>query len=328
MGDREVTKFYIQWHITDKCNLSCMHCYVNNKKKELSLVKMKKGVDSVLRPVSSWVDEIEICFSGGEPFLSPFLEELVLHIKKWKKVKRVMFTSNGTIVNKKVLSRIRKHVDNIQISLEGGKKINDQIRGEEVYEKVKNNIPQYKSLGWEVSVNMTIHKLNYMDVPLVIDFCLQNQVDVFAVARFVPSISDKNSKKMMLSATEVEKLYKEMYQLSLKNEKLKFSFKRPLWCLVDERIGAKCSVGISSISILPDGTLLPCRRLEIPLGNFLTDNFVEIWTQSKILNEIRRKSDLEKCSSCEYFDKCAGCRAIAYAGSDGSLLATDPQCFR
>lgn len=327
MGSKQIKKFYIQWHVTDKCNLSCKHCYVDNKKKELPLEEMKRGIDNILLPVSNWVDEIEICFSGGEPFLYPFLEEIIVYLKKWDKVKKIMFTSNGTVIDYEKLKAIRDYVDNIQISLEGGKFINDKIRGQGVYEKVKKNIPIYKSLGWEISVNMTIHKLNYMEVHKAVDFCTENKVDVFAISRFVPGMSNDSDRRMMLSKKETESVYRDLFLISSQNKSLKFSFNRTLWCIIDQKVGASCSVGLNAISILPDGTILPCRRLYIPIGNFIKDNFVDIWTQSLVLNKLRDRKKIQKCKSCKYIDKCGGCRAIAYSASGGDFLSEDPQCF-
>ncbi|MFA5746519.1 MAG: radical SAM protein [Candidatus Paceibacterota bacterium] len=325
-ASKEKTKFYIQWHLSDRCNLRCKHCYVSERKTHLPLPKLKDGIDNVLRPVSNWVDEISVCLSGGEPFLYPDLAEIVLHLKKWKKVKKIMFTSNGTLADKKLLGKIGKHIDNIQISLEGGKEANDQIRGGGVYDLVKKNIPVYRSLGCKIAVNMTVHKLNYKEIPAVIKFCEDNKVDIFAISRLVPIGSNNEVAKLMLSKKQTEEIYSGLVFLS-KKKKLKFSFNRTLWNIIDKKIGHPCSVGLNAVAILADGTLLPCRRLEIPIGNFLNGDFVDVWLNSPVLNKLRDRGKIKKCGSCEHLEKCGGCRAVAY-GKTGDLLSEDPQCFK
>lgn len=320
--------YYIQWHLSDKCNLRCKHCYIDERRRDLPLAKMKEGISNILRPISNWVDEINICLSGGEPFMYPNLEEIVLYLKKWKKIKKIMFTSNGTIVNKDLFKKIGKHIDNIQISLEGGETINDQIRGKGIYKCVEKNIAIYKSMNCRIAINMTIHKLNYKEIDSVVNFCLRNKVNILAITRLVPVGSEKKLIKMMLSSEQIKNIYKKLYILSKKyQKKLKFSFDRPLWNIVDNNIGAPCSVGMNAIAILSDGTILPCRRLEIPLGNFLTDNFVNVWIDSPILKKLRNKQNIDKCGKCINLEKCGGCRAIAY-GKNKKLMGEDPQCFK
>jgi radical SAM protein with 4Fe4S-binding SPASM domain len=93
-----------------------------------------------------------------------------------------------------------------------------------------------------------------------------------------------------------------------------------------------CAAGISGLTIMPDGTVVPCRRLPLPLGNIRTDSLREIWVESAILNQLRDRSRYKgKCGACRRWALCRGCRAIAYAASLGrrqeDLLADDPQCF-
>ena len=77
-----------------------------------------------------------------------------------------------------------------------------------------------------------------------------------------------------------------------------------------------CAAGVSGLTILPDGTLVPCRRLYIPIGNIRKDSFREVWSTSEVLEAIRDRSRYKgKCGSCRRWADCRGCRAIAYAFS-------------
>jgi radical SAM protein with 4Fe4S-binding SPASM domain len=95
---------------------------------------------------------------------------------------------------------------------------------------------------------------------------------------------------------------------------------------------AGCAAGLSGLTLLADGTIVPCRRLEIPIGNVRTDSLREVWATSELLGQLRDKSNYTgKCGSCERWAACRGCRAIAFAYAQGkgfnNLLAADPQCF-
>jgi radical SAM protein with 4Fe4S-binding SPASM domain len=89
---------------------------------------------------------------------------------------------------------------------------------------------------------------------------------------------------------------------------------------------------VSGLTLLPDGTILPCRRLPVPLGNVRRDRLREIWAASPVLEALRDKTRYHgKCGSCKRWALCRGCRAIAYAWSRAQgapdFLAPDPQCF-
>mgnify|MGYP001341997068 CR=1 FL=1 len=115
---------------------------------------------------------------------------------------------------------------------------------------------------------------------------------------------------------------------------------RTLWALLDpERtskpdvpleidIGGMCSIGTDSLTVMPDGTVLPCRRLPIAIGNLQRDSLFKIWYTSDLLWKLRDKNNLQgKCNDCELIPRCGGCRAIAHAMT-GNYLAEDPQCWK
>ena len=100
----------------------------------------------------------------------------------------------------------------------------------------------------------------------------------------------------------------------------------------DEVARGGCAAAVSGITLMADGTVTPCRRLPIPIGNVLTDSLREIWATSEVLQRLRNRDLYKgKCGGCERWSSCRGCRAIAYAHSlclgAGDYLADDPQCF-
>ncbi|HYA31436.1 MAG TPA: SPASM domain-containing protein [Thermodesulfovibrionales bacterium] len=93
-----------------------------------------------------------------------------------------------------------------------------------------------------------------------------------------------------------------------------------------------CAAGVSGFTILPDGTMLPCGRLPVQIGNVRKDSLREVWATSRVLVALRDKGRYKgKCGRCRRWADCRGCRAIAYAVSRANgrndMLAEDPQCF-
>ncbi|MEM1981621.1 MAG: SPASM domain-containing protein, partial [Candidatus Hadarchaeales archaeon] len=75
----------------------------------------------------------------------------------------------------------------------------------------------------------------------------------------------------------------------------------------------------------PDGEVVPCVFMPIPLGNLKERRLKEIWETSEVLWKLRDRDALEGCGGCEYRYVCGGCRARAY-GYFGDVQAPDPGC--
>jgi radical SAM protein with 4Fe4S-binding SPASM domain len=92
-----------------------------------------------------------------------------------------------------------------------------------------------------------------------------------------------------------------------------------------ELLGAPCVIGRDGLCIMPEGSVFPCRRFPIPIGNLMNESLKEIWESSSLLDQLRKKENLKgRCGSCEMED-CRGCRSLALALT-ADPLAEDPHC--
>ena len=88
----------------------------------------------------------------------------------------------------------------------------------------------------------------------------------------------------------------------------------------------QCSAGKSLLAILEDGTLLPCRRLPIELGNLQEDNLIKIYEESNIISILNGDCTPSDCKSCFQVTKCAGgAKCITYAMT-GNMEHRDYNC--
>jgi radical SAM protein with 4Fe4S-binding SPASM domain len=99
-------------------------------------------------------------------------------------------------------------------------------------------------------------------------------------------------------------------------------------------VGQRCPAGVNGLTVDVDGTVYPCRRLPIPVGNLLRDEFFTVWLDP-LLNDLRRRAELlkGKCRECVFATEedlsvlCLGgspCQAYAI---EGDLFAPDPNCW-
>ena len=344
-------EFYIQWHITNKCNLRCEHCYQDDysQSSELSLDDLKTIAEKINYTLAKWGKEGRIGVTGGEPFVRDDLLDFLEFLEQQSQIKKIGILSNGTMLGENI-QRIKKlsKLHYIQLSVEGTRETNDGIRGKGIFDKVIESTRLLKSGNVPVRWMVTLHKKNVADVPKVIDLAIDNKVDTLTFERLVPEGSGKSFADYVLPPVELEKVFSYIVERSdaefSKGSPLAILKLRTLWVLCDPQraektsnavsvplereVGASCSIGVDSLCILPDATVLPCRRLPIPIGNLKDESLFKIWYTSKVLWDIRNKHNLKgKCNNCEFTPRCGGCRATAYAMT-GDYLAEDPQCWK
>lgn len=337
-------EFFFQWHLTERCNLRCMHCYQEDRQdREVSLAEAKKIVNIAYDTVQSWSDAYEIDFSpsfnvtGGEPFQSSYLPDIMryLSIKGFD----IFLLTNGTMINQekaRMLSDIP--LQGVQVSVEGPEAIHNRIRGKGSFKKAINGVDHLLSAGVSVALNVTLSEINIDYLKDLVELAASVGAQRLGFSRLVPYGRGKDLVDRMIPKERLRQVYEEI--LSMKHEEVHIATGDPVASQVGEEIDDEngniplggCAAGVSGITILPDGTLTPCRRLGIPIGNILKDKLREIWAVSPILESLRTKAAYKgKCSGCPRWSQCRGCRAIAYAYSlfhgIGDLFAEDPQCF-
>ena len=143
---------YLEFQITDRCNLRCRHCYIGDSlHQDLPLEKTIK----VLKEFEE-IQGLRLLLSGGEPLLHPRFWEIneVLRDHAFRSV----LLSNGTLITKKIAKRLRVH--EVQISLDGMKEGHESIRGEGTFEKTLHAIDHLQEADIRVSIATMIHRKN------------------------------------------------------------------------------------------------------------------------------------------------------------------------
>jgi radical SAM protein with 4Fe4S-binding SPASM domain len=337
--------FLIQWHLTDRCNLTCTHCYQTGEKTdEMTLPEIKTAIHEISDTLAIWMDTYGIHFSpsvnitGGEPFLVKDIFAVLSEFQK--RGFEIYLLSNGTLINKARAQQLADlPIQGVQVSIEGPRKIHESIRGKNSFSSSLRGVQNLLQAGLEVTLNVTLSSLNdryFMDI-----YRLSSVIGVqkLGFSRLVPSGRGKTLVKEMLGTEDVKLLYKNIFSLETSGPEIVTGdpvASQSRTTLKDGDCGdialGGCSAGISGLTILPEGTLLPCRRLPVPIGNIKRNSLREVWATSEVLNSLRDRSQYKgKCRTCKSWAQCRGCRAIAYAytnaSGQGDYLAQDPQCF-
>ena len=326
-------EFYVQWHFIDSCNLRCIHCYQSDyRRKKIDLNILKSIFLKLDEAMEKWKMKCFVSLTGGEPFLQPdglfYLMDL---IEKSDNFKNMAILSNGTLLDINLVGKLKsyKKLAEVQLSLDGhDEESHDAVRGTGTFLKTVDSIKILKNAGIKTVVMFTLHKKNIESAEKMPKLADSLNIDALTVERMTP-MNDIEKDEFFIEASELKKVYSNVYnasKIAFDNKDIKLATSRPLWNLIDENAGGYCPIGLSSLCILYDGTLLPCRRLYLPLGNILTDGLFKVWYNSEILWKLRKRSDENKCSGCVHIDRCGGCKAVSYYVSK-DLNSKDPQCW-
>ena len=341
--------FGFQWHITNRCNLRCTHCYQEDYSdaNELSFDGLKRIANEIIGTLSKWNKRGDIAITGGEPLVKEEMFPLIHYLESADEISSLDILSNGTLINKSIVEQIQclKKIRCVQISLEGASpESNDVIRGKGTFEKAMASIRLLRKSGISVNIMFTLQRRNMEDIPAIIDLAIAEGIMALTIERFVPIGSGGRIKNELLSPKELKDVFEYIANRAEKEADrgglTSISRSRPLWVMCnrnssslsanpsEDMAGGICSIGLDGLCILPDATVLACRRLPIPIGNLKNDSLLKIWHTSALLWQIADKRNLKgKCNSCEFIARCSGCRAMAYACT-GDYLAKDPQCWK
>lgn len=330
-------QFYFQWHFLNRCNLRCKHCYQEEyMNQEMDIVDLLKVADEIISTLDKWGMYGRVSLTGGEPFISKNLFKILDYLEKSERIISIDILTNGTCITQEDINRLKqiKKLHQIQISLDGAtEEVHDAVRGKGSYNKTVKTIRNLKKNGIEVALMFTLMQRNKLEYLKIIDFAEKEGVDALTIERVTPC--GNSTKKDILTSEEIKKIYIDITKQANSMKKTTVMRRcRPLWINTenyntrkDVNIGGFCPVGLTALAILWDGTVLPCRRLDIPIGNILEDGLFKIWYESDVLWNIRDKNNLKgKCNECKKLAYCGGCRAIAYAVT-GDYMEEDPQCW-
>lgn len=334
-GDFE---FFLQWHLTDHCNLRCSHCYQSGSSgPELSLKEIRSVAAEAAAMLQDWerLYDVSIARScnltGGEPLLR---RDLLAVIEELGAAGFSLYLlTNGTLIDcRQAQEWAARGVKGVQVSIEGPEEVHDGIRGAGSYRDALRGTKHLLEAGLPVTFNLTLSRLNAPHLEGLLATAADLGVPRVGFSRLVPAGAGTALREEMLDPHEVEELYRRIFSLNPAGVRLVSG--DPIAWQMGMEPGAGsgctplggCAAGVSGLTLLPDGTILPCRRLHIPLGNVRKDALREIWATSPVLQRLRQRDLYSgKCGRCERWSGCRGCRAIAFACGD--YLGEDPQCF-
>ncbi len=326
-----------QWHITNKCNLRCLHCYQTtyDDAVELSLAQ----IEEVLTQLTDFQRQhpqqgpLHLTITGGEPFLFPHFDVLIEKVAQSSQIKSYSLLSNGHCINAANLQLLKKYPPAyVQISLDGTKKNHEAIRGPGSFDKAVQGIKQLIAAKIRTSISFTATRKNYKDFLRLSFLCNRLNTRHLWTDRVIPDSDD--TEELSLGPAEVRK-YIWLLRLAVCLNILdpftrnRVSAARGLQFLaLPFRKPYRCSAGRRLLAIMPDGDVYPCRRMEHKVGNIFESDVSTIYTSNDFL--VRLQNDdaiIRGCEGCKHERTCrGGLKCLAWA-KNNDPFTRDPGCY-
>jgi radical SAM protein with 4Fe4S-binding SPASM domain len=278
-----------------------------------------------------------LTMTGGEPLTR---KDFVLDLGEFLNSNGIRYRifTNGLLMNEELVSKLKERgVSEVQVSIDGLEKIHDSFRGMNgAFERAVRAIKAARSEGIKTAVRLTITEQNHEEVPDIIDFLSNLEIDAFRVRPFVSVGRGSENEKYIPSPSAMREAFsyirKKMNESSFPFQLITPSFhfldKDPPTNVAEKTfVGSRCVCGKQLCAITPDGWVKPCGYFSIKLGNLREKKFAEIWNDNEFLDKMRSIDHLsDTCMNCKFLVYCGGgCRASAFENT-GDLCATDPLC--
>jgi len=320
-------------HMAHDCNLRCKYCFAGegNYHGEKSLMPVevaRRAIDFVIEN-SGNRRNIEIDFFGGEPLLNlKTIKDTVEYAREREKNsnKRFRFTvtTNGLLLNDEIMEYLNDTMDNIVLSLDGRREVNDSMRvrrdGSGCYDAI---VPKFQKMAsirkdkdYYVRGTFTRNNLDFSEDVMHMAALGFEQPALEPVV--LPDGSGLEISKEHLDSifSEYEKLALKLAELRKQGKKINFfHFMLDLEggpCVAKRLRG--CGSGTEYLAVTPSGDLYPCHQFagieEFRIGNVFTGiERQEITDTFRRINVYTKKS----CRNCWAKFYCSGgCAANAW----------------
>lgn len=320
-------------HIAHDCNLACRYCFAeegeyHGRRALMSHEVGKRALDFLIANSGSRRN-LEVDFFGGEPLMNwQVVKGLVAYGREQEKIydKRFRFTvtTNGVLLNDEIQEFINREMDNVVLSLDGRREINDAMRpfrsGKGSYDLI---VPKFQRLAesrsqekYYIRGTFTRNNLDFGEDVLhfaqlgfkqiSMEPVVGDESDPYAIREEdIPAIKE-----------EYDRLAKIMIEKEKKGEGFNFfHFMIDLDggpCVAKRLSG--CGSGTEYLAVTPWGDLYPCHQF-VGQEEFLMGNVDEGIVRPEIADAFRSCSvySKEKCRGCFAKFYCSGgCMANAH----------------
>jgi len=331
------------WEVTGACNVRCIHCHAVSgqaAKDELTTDEGKRLIDMI----AAESEFRTLIYTGGEPLVRPDIFELLRHSQKAGLAN--IIATNGTLIDEEMAFKLKDHgVVCHAISLDAADpSVHNMVRNKAgAFDLAMRGIEATRKAGIMLQTNTTAMEYNMPHLPELIDYADRCGAGIMLMYQLVAvgrgekieqatlkksanqHLSELISKKQKSCSMIIEPVAGPQYWPYLLE---KGGIRGGPLLKLAEKVFHGCAAARGFVYIKANGDVWPCPFVEVSGGNVRNTGFHQIYHESELFRNLRRREETLKglCGECRYKTVCGGCRGRAHAYS-GDYLAEDPRCF-
>src|SRR5271166_3633343 len=317
--------------LTYRCPLRCVYCSnpvdFHRSRAELATDEWKRVFSQAAE-----LGVMQLHLSGGEPVLRDDLTELIRLARAHDLYTNLI--TGGTLLDEDKLRRFREAgLDHIQLSIQGASRESaETIAGVRSHRKKLNVAGLIGKIGFPLTLNAVIHRMNIAEVPELITLALELGADRLELANTQFYAWAAENRRALMPTREQYDRAEEIAREAIAKYRgtLEIAFVQNDY-LSGEPKPCMGGWGRTYMCINPAGEVLPCHAAKvIPNLSFESvrdRSLTDIWRDSPGLNAFRGDAwMLEPCRSCERKSiDFGGCRCQAFMLT-GDAAEADPIC--
>ncbi len=317
--------------LTYRCPLHCPYC---SNPVNLSRYRDELTLPEWLRVLVEARDlgVVQLHLSGGEPLLRRDLDLIIQRAGEVGLYTNLI--TSAVSLNAARAERLKQAgLDHIQISLQSAEEtLSDEIAGTVSFQKKIAAARLVKALGFPLTLNMVLHRINIDQIEAAINLAESLQADRLELANTqYYGWGLKNRDLLLPTRLQIDRAEGIVRKA---RERLAGAM-HIIYVLPDyyNQYPKPCMGGWGrrQLTIAPNGNVLPCSAAGqitgLPVENVRQKSLAWIWDESELFNHFRGTDWMkEPCQSCarQRLDF-GGCRCQAFQLT-GDAAATDPVC--
>ncbi len=310
-------------HVAHACNLACKYCFAgegeyHGERGLMSFEVGKAALDFLVKSSGNRVN-LEVDFFGGEPTLNyDVVKKLVAYGRELEKTNnkhfRFTFTTNGVLLDDEMMEFANKEMDNVVLSIDGRKEVNDFMRplrnGEGSYDKIVGKFKKFADsrdqMRYYVRGTFTHNNLDFSEDVLHLANLGFKQISVEPVVAPNEAFYSIKEEDIPFLCEQYDKLAKDMADRAGTDKDFNFfHFMIDLEggpCVAKRLSG--CGSGTEYLAVTPTGELYPCHQF---VGN-------EEFKLGDVFNGVQKTDIVEDFKHCNVYsrEKCRTCFARFY----------------
>lgn len=334
-------------NVAHDCNLRCKYCFASTgdyhgKRKLMPFDVAQRAIDFLIEN-SGNRRRLEVDFFGGEPMMNFDVVKATIEYgrdkaKSFNKHIGFTMTTNAVLLDDESIEYLNENMDNVVLSIDGRKKINDNMRktinGNGTYDiilsKIKKLVQSRGNKSYYVRGTFTADNIDFSNDVIA----LANEG--FKEISIEPVVANPD-KSYALKEEHLDRILLEYEALAQKiieyrNSGKDFTFYH---YAIDLEGGpciykkvTSCGAGYEYFAVTPDGDLYPCHQF-VGRDEYIIGNVFEGIKNKDLQKKFSQNSvyHKEKCGQCWAKFFCSGgCQANAVAFNGDMRIPYDLEC--